>query len=177
MASTVFSLDDTPVNQRFSHFREVVESFYIPIGLECEHPERFNAWVTGSELGEVSVGTCFLAEQRVSRKPEHIARSEDDRIKLILPLSGAIASHQDGNDVVVRRGEFYITDPTRPYEEQILEDLTFIYLLLLASSRTPGSLLISLTVFQRSDLRSKGPKRFRRPRLSPTFSPWCCGSI
>jgi AraC-like DNA-binding protein len=130
MASTVFSLDDTPVNQRFSHFREVVESFYIPIGLECEYPERFNAWVTGSELGEVSVGTCFLAEQRVSRKPEHIARSEDDRIKLILPLSGAIASHQDGNDVVVRRGEFYITDPTRPYEEQILEDLTFIYLLL-----------------------------------------------
>jgi AraC-like DNA-binding protein len=130
MATTLFSLDDMPANKRFSYFRDVVESFYVPVGLECEHPERFNARVSGHEVGAVSVGTCFLAEQRVSRKSGHIARSEDDRIKLILPLSGAIASRQDSNEALIRPGEFYITDPTRPYEERIVEDMTFAYLLL-----------------------------------------------
>jgi AraC-like DNA-binding protein len=129
VAST-FNLDDTPPGKRFSYFRDVVESFYIPIGLACEKPERFDAWVKGTELGEVSVGTCFLAEQRVSRTTAHIARSEDDRVKLILPMSGAMSARQDGNNTLVRPGGFYMTDPTRPYEECIVEDLTFVYLLL-----------------------------------------------
>lgn len=137
MANTMFSLDDMPANKRFSYFRDVVESFYIPIGLECEHPERFNARFTGHDVGAVSVGTCFLAEQHVSRRADHIARSEDDRIKLILPLSGAIASCQDSNDALIRPGEFYVTDPTRPYEERVVEDITFVYLLL------PRNLVVS----------------------------------
>ncbi|MFM0206565.1 helix-turn-helix domain-containing protein [Paraburkholderia sediminicola] len=119
-----------PVAKRFGYFRDVVESFYIPIGLQCDTPERFNAWVKGDSLGPVDIGTCFLAEQRVSRKMEHIARSQDDRIKLIMPLSGAIAVCQDNNHAVVRPGQFYITDPTRVYEEHILEGLTFTYMLI-----------------------------------------------
>jgi AraC-like DNA-binding protein len=128
--STIFTLNDTPAAKRFSYFRDVVESFYIPIGLACDKPEKFNAWVKGNELGGVSVGTCFLSEQRVSRKREHIVRSEDDRIKLIMPLAGAIASSQDSNSTVIRPGEFYVTDPTRTYEECIVEDMTFVYMLL-----------------------------------------------
>ncbi|NML97127.1 helix-turn-helix domain-containing protein [Paraburkholderia sp. RP-4-7] len=128
--SSILSLDDMPVTKRFSYFRDVVESFYIPIGLQCDTPERFNAWVKGNSLGPVDVGTCFLAEQRVSRKVEHIARSQEDRIKLIMPISGAIAVCQDNNHAVVRPGQFYITDPTRVYEERILEDLTFTYMLI-----------------------------------------------
>lgn len=127
---TVFNLNDVPAAKRFSHFRDVVETFYIPIGIECDEPGRFNAWVDGNDLGDVSIGTCHLTMQSVSRRRDHIRRSEDDRIKLVMPVSGAIASHQDKNDAVIRSGGFYITDPVCPYEERIIEDMTFVYMLI-----------------------------------------------
>jgi AraC-like DNA-binding protein len=127
---TVFTMDDIPVEARFAYFRDVVESFYIPIGVKRDEPGDFNAWVNGNDLGNVSIGTCFLGKQAVSRKLEHIRRSEDDRVKLLMPISGSIASRQDTNEATIGPGSFYITDPTRAYEELIIEDMTFIYMLL-----------------------------------------------
>jgi AraC-like DNA-binding protein len=127
---TVFKLDDVPVGGRFSLYRDVVESFYIPIGVSCESPQTFNAWVDGNDIGDISIGTCFLSAQSVSRKPEHIRRSEDDRLKLIMPLSGAIFSEQGPNRSLTGPGGFYLTDPTGPYEERIVDDMTFVYVLL-----------------------------------------------
>jgi AraC-like DNA-binding protein len=127
---TLFTMDDIPAEARFAYFRDIVESFYIPIGVKRDEPGDFNAWVDGNDLGNVSIGTCFLGKQAVSRKREHIRRSEDDRVKLIMPISGSIVSRQDTNEAIIRPGDFYITDPTRVYEELIVEDMTFIYMLL-----------------------------------------------
>ncbi|MFM0220733.1 AraC-like ligand-binding domain-containing protein [Paraburkholderia dipogonis] len=127
---SVFSLDSVPVNQRFSAYRDQVETYYVPVSVKCDHPERFNAWINGTNLGAVTAGTSLLGEQDVDRRTEHIARSEDDRIKLIVPLSGAIYVAQDSKHTLIRPGEFYVTDPARPYQESIVEDLTFIFFLL-----------------------------------------------
>ncbi len=127
---SVYSLESVPVKERFARYRDLVETYYVPVSVECHRPERFNAWIHGTELGAVTAGTSLLGEQEVDRRTEHIARSEDDRVKLIVPLSGSIFVSQDSRNTLIRPGEFYITDPTRPYQESIVEDLRFLYFLL-----------------------------------------------
>jgi len=126
---SVYSLDSVPVKERFARYRDLVETYYVPVSVECHRPERFNAWINGTNLGAVTAGTSLLGEQDVDRRTEHIARSEDDRVKLIVPLSGSIFVDQDSRNTLIRPGEFYVTDPTRPYQESIVGDLTFLYFL------------------------------------------------
>lgn len=128
--ANIFSLEQIPREERFSFFRNVVEEFYVPVTVECETPETFDHWRKGARLGQVDVGIAHHTKIRVSRTLSHIGRSEDDRVKVIVPLSGAIEVTQGSNGALVRTGQFYLIDGLRPSKEHITDDLTFIYLLL-----------------------------------------------
>jgi AraC-like DNA-binding protein len=128
--SDVLSLEQVPREKRFSFYQSMVEEFYVPLEITCETPESFDHWRIGNRLGQADVGTSLLTQIQVSRTSSHVDRSEDDRLKVILPLSGAIAVSQDKNNTLVTPGQFYVTDPLRPSREKVTDDLTFIYLLL-----------------------------------------------
>lgn len=127
---SIFSMDHVPAGKRFEYFQNFVEEYYVPVDVQCDTPERFNSWRKHVSLGQVDAGSSLLGEMRVTRTSEHISQSSDDRIKLIVPVSGAIAVTQDGNEAIVSPGEFYLTDPLRPSQERIIQDLEFNFVLL-----------------------------------------------
>ncbi|MFM0206566.1 helix-turn-helix domain-containing protein [Paraburkholderia sediminicola] len=122
------NLDEIPANRRFSYWRDMAEELYVPVSLECSSPETFRFELDRRFVGDTAAGTSLMTPLRVSRTRQHIARSENDAFKVVMPLSGAISVSQEGNEAQVRAGQFYVVDPARPYKESITEDLTFIWL-------------------------------------------------
>jgi AraC-like DNA-binding protein len=122
------NLDEIPVNRRFSYWRDMAEDLYVPVSLACSSPETFRFEWDGRFVGDTWAGTSLMTPLDVSRTRQHIARSKNDAIKVVLPLSGAISVSQEGNEAQVRAGQFYVVDPAKPYQESITEDLTFIWL-------------------------------------------------
>lgn len=122
------NLDEIPASRRFNDWRAMAEELYVPVSLECSSPETFRFQWDGRLVGDTWAGTSLMTPLHVSRTRQHIARSENDAIKVIVPLSGAISVSQGGNEAQVRAGQFYVVDPEKPYQESITEDLTFIWL-------------------------------------------------
>ncbi|MFL9990011.1 helix-turn-helix domain-containing protein [Paraburkholderia sediminicola] len=122
------NLDEIPVDRRFSYWKDLAEELYVPVSLACTSPETFRFQWDSRFVGEICAGTSLLTPLHVSRTQQHIARSENDAIKIIMPLSGAISVSQEGNESQVHAGQFYVVDPVKPYQESITEDLTFIWL-------------------------------------------------
>lgn len=122
------NLDEIPVEKRFRYWRDLAEDLYVPVGLECDAPETFRFWWNGRHLGDTWAGESLTTPLYVNRTRQHIVRSENDALKLVVPLSGEIWVSQDKKETRVRAGQFYLLDPARPYQETITEDLTFIWM-------------------------------------------------
>ncbi|MFM0220706.1 AraC-like ligand-binding domain-containing protein [Paraburkholderia dipogonis] len=122
------NLDEVPVSRRFSYWRDMAEELYVPVSLSCSSPKTFRFQWDSRFVGDTWAGTSLMTPLHVSRTRQHIARSENDAIKVIVPLSGAISVSQDGHEAQVRAGQFFVIDPAKPYEESITEDLHFIWL-------------------------------------------------
>lgn len=121
------SLDHLPAGNRFQQFRDIAASLYVPVSLTCEAPETFRFNSDELAVGDLSFAPGFMTNVKVVRTTRDIARSESDsRMKLILPLAGAIGVRQDSREALVRPGQFFVDDPMRPYEEHIVEDLSYI---------------------------------------------------
>jgi len=132
-----FNLDAIPIKKKWDVFRDVVASTYVPVGVMCNHPDRFNAWIDRTQLGAVVLDQAFLGQLDVDRNAQHIARSDDDPIVIAVPLSGSIFISQDSKDALVGPGEFYVMDPARPYRLTIVEGMNFL------SFQLPRKLLTS----------------------------------
>lgn len=125
--SAHISLDHLPASSRFQHFRDIAASLYVPVSLTCEAPETFRFNSDELSVDDLSFAPGFMTKVTVTRTLRDIARSESDsRMKLILPLSGAIGVRQDNREALIRPGQFFVDDPVRPYEEHIVEDLRYI---------------------------------------------------
>jgi AraC-like DNA-binding protein len=121
------SLDYLPAGRRFHHFRDIAASLYVPVSLTCERPEIFRFNSDELAAGDLSFAPGFMTKVKVARTPRDVAHSESDsRMKLILPIAGAIGVRQDRREALIRPGQFFVDDPMRPYEEHILDDLSYM---------------------------------------------------
>lgn len=126
--SSQFNLEDVPVSQRFECSREIASTFYVPVSVSCNAPDSFCFKRNIRLLGDLQIGSGLMTRFNVARTSKHIDRSTaDGGLKLIVPMTGAIYIRQDNREALVKPGQFYVSDPTRPYEEEILEDMTYLW--------------------------------------------------
>ncbi|ANH72832.1 helix-turn-helix domain protein [Ralstonia insidiosa] len=123
-----FNLDELPASKRFSYWQEIVEDLFAAVSIKCESPETFRTWRKATLLGELPAGTSLVTPVNISRTRHHVSRSSADALKVVVPLSGALAISQDKRDTLVQPGQFVLVDPARPYQENITDDLTFIWM-------------------------------------------------
>jgi AraC-like DNA-binding protein len=129
--STQISLDHISARSRFQYFRDIVNSLYVPVGATSETPHDFRYCRTDRVLGDLSFISGMMTRMTISRTPRDVSRSESDgQMKLIVPLSGSVMFSQGKREAVIKPGQFYVDDPARPYEETVLEDLTYLAVLL-----------------------------------------------
>jgi AraC-like DNA-binding protein len=124
------NLDFIPQRTRFKEWQEMAAELYVPVGLRCDFPDTFRFVSNMYRLGNIGAGTSLMTPLQVDRSQQHIRRSESDDLKLVVPTSGQIVIRQDRREVKVGKDGFYVCDPVRPYQEEILEDLHFVWLIL-----------------------------------------------
>jgi AraC-like DNA-binding protein len=124
------NLDFIPQRTRFKEWQEMAAELYVPVGLKTNFPDTFRFVSNMYRLGNIGAGTSLMTPLQVERSQQHIRRSESDDLKLVVPTSGQIIIRQDRRDAKVGAGGFYLCDPVRPYQEEILEDLHFVWLIL-----------------------------------------------
>jgi AraC-like DNA-binding protein len=125
--SNHISLEHLAASRRFEHFRELSTLLFVPVSLQCDDPMTFGFSRTEKTFGNLSFGLGKIGKLDVARTPRDVIRSElDGRIKVTMPLSGTIGVRQDRREALIAPGEFYVSDPARPYEEQFSENMTYI---------------------------------------------------
>jgi len=169
--STQISLDHLPASQRFECFREMANKLYVPVSLACDDPKSFYFARTQKTFGSLSFNLGKVTKLAISRTPRDVMLSESNakmKMKLTLPLSGSVGVRQDKRETLIRPGQFYFTDPVRPYEEVILEDSTYIsiYLPKGIQSRLSSSDLVTAREFGTDLPHSKLTRDFLANLLS-----------
>jgi AraC-like DNA-binding protein len=167
------NLDYIPQRTRFKEWQEMAAELYVPVGLTCDFPDTFRFVSDMQCIGNIGAGTSLMTPLQVDRSQQHIRRSESDDLKLVVPTSGQIVVRQDRREVKVATGGFYVCDPVRPYQEEILEDLHFVWLMLPRAaviSKVPALEKLTATEFR----CEQGPfaKLFRDYVLNFS-SVWC----
>jgi AraC-like DNA-binding protein len=126
-----FNLDEPIGSMRFEHFLEVLDSLYVPVGAKSDFTETFRYTRNQRPLGNLAYATGVLSKVTITRTASDIARSRtDEYMKLIIPLTGTVVFRQDAREALATPGYFYVDDPARPYEEIVLEDLSYLSVLL-----------------------------------------------
>jgi AraC-like DNA-binding protein len=121
------SFDHLPARSRFQHFCDIVNSLYVPVSVTSEDPKAFRYTRNDVVLGGVTFASGMMTKMMINRTSRDVVRSESDGyMKLVLPLSGSVVFRQNKREALIKPGYFYVDDPARPYEEKVVEDLTYL---------------------------------------------------
>jgi AraC-like DNA-binding protein len=111
-------MDDLPVPDRFSAYREVVSRLPVPVDVRTERPDGFWARMRATELGAlavVSLSTRSSAPYEVHRTPSLIRRSDPESYRLVLNVGGHSAFAHNRRDARLGPGDMALFDTSHPF--------------------------------------------------------------
>lgn len=113
----VYDTSQVPPAQQFAHWREsICEAFAALDPVKSgEASPTFKSRVEVDQVGTANVSLVQSQVQRVDRGTPQIRRDPRDRLFINLMLSGWSVVEQGPSCSLVRPGEIYVVDTTRPY--------------------------------------------------------------
>lgn len=109
-------------SQQFGYWREVLCEAFTALDSRPQAPRDFGSTVTLHEVGQINAVELKSFAQDVLRGPDEIRRRGDAYFFLNLHLAGHSAIEQDGRQIEVTPGSYYLVDTTRPYQLHFAED-------------------------------------------------------
>lgn len=109
-------------SQQFGYWREVLCEAFTALDSRPQALRSFGSTVTLQEVGAVNAVELKSFAQDVLRGPAEIRRRGDSYFFLNLHLAGHSAIEQDGRQIEVTPGSYYLVDTTRPYQLHFAED-------------------------------------------------------
>jgi AraC family transcriptional activator of tynA and feaB len=116
---------DQAAAERYSYWREVICQAFTALEPVTRSKAEFQGTVLQRDYAEVTVSEVTSKAQTILRRPREISRNPIPRFFANLQLSGTGVMRQDGRETLLRPGDLYITDITRPYELE-MEDWRII---------------------------------------------------
>ncbi len=133
----ICTTNQQPKSDQFSYWREVLCEEFTALNPVPKPTDGFDSKVVVKALLDVRVADVTSKAQAVHRGRPEINRAPDEFFFANLQLAGECLVRQDGREVVIKPGDFYVVDTTREY------DLIFTDWQILCI-RLPRSLLVPL---------------------------------
>ncbi|MFI0710481.1 helix-turn-helix domain-containing protein [Streptomyces inhibens] len=111
--------------QRAECWHEAVSSSFIPLRVTLLEREPSAGTITSEQLGTPQISVVRAGPQVVTRSPRLIAEDGKEWITVALQHRGTAALEQDGRHVVLRPGEFAMSDSGRPFRKELVDDFVF----------------------------------------------------
>ncbi|MET7354680.1 helix-turn-helix domain-containing protein [Streptomyces mirabilis] len=120
-------LSTTPLSptQRAECWHEVVSNTFIPLGVTLLEREPSAGTISSERLGSPQMSVVRAGPQVVTRSPRMIAKDGEEWITVALQHSGTAALEQDGRQVLLRPGEFAMSDSGRPFRKELANGFSF----------------------------------------------------
>lgn len=122
-------------SQQFGYWREVLCEAFTALDSRPQTTRGLGSTVVLHEIAQLNAVELKSFAQDVLRGPAEIRRRGDAYFFLNLHLSGRSNIEQDGRQIEVAPGSYYLVDTTRPYELHFAEDFHAL------SLRVPHELL------------------------------------
>ncbi|MFJ9964852.1 AraC-like ligand-binding domain-containing protein [Streptomyces avermitilis] len=123
--SVVVSTLPLPAAERAEYWHEAVSNTFIPLDVSLHEREPSAASITSHCLGSLQISVVRAGPQSVVRSRRLIARDGEEWITLTMQHRGTAVLDQDGREVLLRPGEFALSDSGRPFRKKLPEDFCF----------------------------------------------------
>jgi len=111
-----FTTEDQPKSEQFSYWREVLCEEFTALNPVPESTDGFDSKVVVKAFLDVRVADVTSKAQAVYRGASEIRRVPNEYFFANLQLSGDCLVRQDGREVLIKPGDFYVVDTTRQYD-------------------------------------------------------------
>ncbi|KMO21036.1 helix-turn-helix domain-containing protein [Methylobacterium indicum] len=112
---TLISSDDLKSRNRFQTYLEIVRERFVPSECTMIGEGRFHAHIEGTQIGGMLITRSSINGQAVRITPQTIRRhSKQDKLSVVLRLSGTARSDQYDRAVVQRPGDLVVLDSNKP---------------------------------------------------------------
>ena len=112
----IFTTDGQPKAEQFSYWREVLCEVFTALNPIPEPADGFDSKVLVKALLDVRVADVSSKAQSVYRGAPEIRRRPNEFFFANLQLAGECLVRQDGREVLIKPGDFYVVDTTRKYD-------------------------------------------------------------
>lgn len=111
----VFSTNDVHPRDAIDYWTDVVTRRFYNYMLPQNGDRPFEGHMQAGEIGFLGVASHACSPYISARTEREIARSDCRVYHICLQLSGTSAHIEDGREVVLKPGNFFILDPARPF--------------------------------------------------------------
>lgn len=112
-----WTTDALPAADHFSYWREVICEAFTSLNPVANARHAFASSVSQREVGDILISDAASKAQTIVRGTREISRNPTPRFFINLQLSGTCLIRQDTRAVLMRPGDFYLVDTTRPYQQ------------------------------------------------------------
>lgn len=108
---------DLPQPEQFSYWREVICEAFTRLDPAAAARGSFESAVIQRHIADIAINDTRSKAQFITRGPREIRLNPTPRFFINLQLSGTCRFRQDSREAMMRPGDFYLVDTTRPYEQ------------------------------------------------------------
>ena len=103
--------------EQYPYWREVICQAFTTLNPVAEARSSFHGSVSRKQLLDVTVSQVSSGAQSVYRGPREIRATRGTEYFFAnMQMRGQCVVRQDGREVLIRPGDFYVVDTTRPYD-------------------------------------------------------------
>ncbi|GKQ34086.1 helix-turn-helix domain-containing protein [Streptomyces sp. A012304] len=121
----VLSTTSLSPSQRAECWHEAVSNTFIPLRVNLLEREPSAGTIASERLGSLQMAVVQAGPQVVTRSPRLIARDGEEWVTVAFQHRGTAALEQDGRQVLLRPGEFALSDSGRPFRKELADDFAF----------------------------------------------------
>lgn len=112
--------------ERHAYWHDVVSNTFIPLDVTLHDREPAEGVIASRSVGFLRIAEVGAGPQTVDRRRRDIARDGEEWLTLTVQQRGVALLEQDGRSVVLRPGEFALSDSGRVFRKVLPEDFSFL---------------------------------------------------
>jgi AraC-like DNA-binding protein len=124
----VFSTDSIERSKRYAAWQGAICDVYVHVDVASDDRSDYEGFIREARFGAVTVTDVLLSEQRISRRPRHIAKLDKDCYYVEFVQQGRINILQAGQTLPTHAGVGAIFSATEAYDLECIGKVRSLYL-------------------------------------------------
>ncbi|HEY1723335.1 MAG TPA: helix-turn-helix domain-containing protein [Magnetospirillaceae bacterium] len=124
----VFATEALDRAKRYAAWRDAICDVYVHVDVKAEDPENYEGFIREAQFGEIALTDILISEQRIRRRPSHLAKLDKDCYYVQFIQAGRVNVLQAGAGLTTNAAIGALFCASEPYELECLGKVHSYYL-------------------------------------------------